>query len=132
MLTGGCQCGAIRFQVLGPTGRLFICHCDHCRRLTGSAFDVALECGARQIALLQGSPRHSLRIADSGNRVTIAFCGACGCHLWEGDDSLGATVKVGVLDQRIDLSDVVHLYVARRLPGIVIPENAVQYPGEPD
>lgn len=132
MLTGRCRCGAVRYRMGGPVGRLLICHCDHCRRQTGSAFDVALECQLQDIMLIAGQPRHAARIANSGNRVSVVFCGDCGCHLWEGGDGDGASLKVGCLDQPVDVSGAIHLYVGRRLPGIVIPDGAIQYPGEPD
>lgn len=38
ILTGGCQCGAVRFAVEAPLGRASICHCRMCQKATGSFF----------------------------------------------------------------------------------------------
>ena len=40
-------------------------------------------------------------------------------------------VKGGSLDQPIDLTSAVHLWTSRKLPGVVVPPGAQQYPEEP-
>ena len=40
MRTGGCQCGAVRYQVEGEPLRIGICHCTDCRQTSGSAFAI--------------------------------------------------------------------------------------------
>ena len=35
MRTGGCLCGAVRYQVRGPLRSVVMCHCSQCRRQTG-------------------------------------------------------------------------------------------------
>src|SRR5580765_4038083 len=36
-LTGGCNCGAVRFEVAEPLVRASYCHCRRCQRRTGAA-----------------------------------------------------------------------------------------------
>jgi hypothetical protein len=38
MLTGGCLCGGVRFEIDAPLGPIIYCHCSLCRRVSGSAF----------------------------------------------------------------------------------------------
>ncbi len=40
--TGGCLCGAIRYEITGPPLVAYPCHCTACQRLTGSAFSSAV------------------------------------------------------------------------------------------
>ena len=42
ILEGGCQCGAIRYEVLGAPVRLVICHCTDCQRQSSSAFGMTM------------------------------------------------------------------------------------------
>ena len=37
-LSGGCQCGAVRYQVTGEVGHPHLCHCRMCQRWTGAVF----------------------------------------------------------------------------------------------
>ena len=44
----------------------------------------------------------------------------------------GVTIKGGSLDEPPDLSRAVHIWTKRKLAGVVIPEDAEQWPEEPD
>lgn len=90
-ITGGCQCGAIRFRA-EALGEASICHCRMCQKATGGLFGpyVALDgltwtCGER-------------RRFQSSNKVWRGFCGSCGTPLtWEHVGGL-MSVTVGSLD----------------------------------
>ena len=43
MLTGGCQCGAVRYECDAAPRTLYVCHCLECRHQSGSAFGMSLE-----------------------------------------------------------------------------------------
>ena len=40
--TGGCLCGALRYEITAPPLVAYTCHCTACQRLTGSAFSSAV------------------------------------------------------------------------------------------
>jgi hypothetical protein len=42
------------------------------------------------------------------------------------------SIKGGSLDEPVDLSNAIHIWTVRKLPGVIIPENARQYAREPD
>jgi hypothetical protein len=74
------------------------------------------------------------RATDSGGTLACAFCPACGSRVWH--EAIEATdtvsVKGGSMDEPPDLQSACHIWTARKLPGVVIPEGARQFPGEPD
>ena len=37
-ITGECLCGLIKYEIMGKPSRVANCHCDDCRKVTGSAF----------------------------------------------------------------------------------------------
>ena len=41
IFTGGCHCGAVRFRVTGPIGKILVCHCSDCRRMAGMSWGPA-------------------------------------------------------------------------------------------
>jgi hypothetical protein len=80
-LTGGCLCGAIRFECGGEFGPASYCHCEDCRRCTGSAFNVGLRVEAAQFRIV-GKPRGFTTAGESGNRLTRHFCQDCGSPIY--------------------------------------------------
>ncbi|WP_394850920.1 GFA family protein [Pendulispora brunnea] len=133
MLTGGCQCGNVRYASEGETLGLYICHCRECRRQSASAFGMSLQVPRAGFGLTRGTPKWWTRGTDSGGRLRCAFCADCGSRLWHEPEgpSESVTIKAGSLDEPVDAATAVHIWVSRKLPGIVIPENAIRFPEEP-
>ena len=42
MMQGGCLCGAVRFELDRAVGPFELCHCNRCRKTTGSAYAAGL------------------------------------------------------------------------------------------
>ncbi|MDQ8755508.1 GFA family protein [Sphingosinicella sp. LHD-64] len=78
MLTGGCHCGAIRYEVSGPARRHSLCHCRDCRRSAGAPLVGWAAFRADDIRLTTGTPRDYASSAD-GRRH---FCERCGTGLF--------------------------------------------------
>lgn len=76
-LTGGCQCGAIRFAVTGEPTRVSICHCRMCQKATGAPFISLADIPIANLAWTRGKPAtfRSSSIAERG------FCAVCGTPL---------------------------------------------------
>jgi hypothetical protein len=133
-LTGGCQCGAVRYQVTSSPVALYVCHCRECRKQSASAFGVSLQVRRADFALLSGAPRFWSRPTDSGRVLDCAFCPECGSRVWH--ESAGGsellTIKGGSLDQPVDLNTATHIWVERKLPGVIIPDGVRRYIREPE
>ena len=90
--TGGCLCGAVRYegQVAKGGGH---CHCDDCRRSggTGHCSHMAVpEDGFRQT----GEVRFFDKPADSGNMVSRGFCPTCGAAVYSRNSGVPGLVFV--------------------------------------
>lgn len=133
-LSGGCQCGRVRYEISGPVGTVYVCHCRECRRQSASAFGISVTVRSADLRLIQGAPRCWSRPADSGNSVDCHFCPDCGSQLWHGDLARDpeVSVKGGSLDQPVDLESAVHIWTIRKLPGVIIPPGAATFEGEPE
>jgi hypothetical protein len=131
--TGGCQCGAARYEVSDEPLQIYVCHCRECRRQSASAFGISVIVRARTLALRQGNVRTWRRPTDNGGCLDCTFCAECGTrlfHMSPGDDTV--SVKGGSLDEPVDLTAAMHIWTMRKLPGVVIPDGAKQFAGEPD
>lgn len=97
-MKGQCMCGAVTFTAT-VTGNFGVCHCEMCRRWTGSAlFGVSVPEAAMQI--IKGDTIKTIRSSEWASR---AFCGECGSGLWyrfdKGvDDGGGFEVPIGLFD----------------------------------
>src|SRR5579871_5453960 len=77
VLTGGCQCGAVRYALYVRPARAGICHCRMCQKAVGGPFFAWAESADTDIAWTRGSPAQfaSSSAADRG------FCRQCGTPL---------------------------------------------------
>ena len=77
VLTGGCQCGAVRFALTAAPNKISICHCRMCQKASGAPFASFADVNRTSFAWTKGQPSffRSSSIADRG------YCGACGTPL---------------------------------------------------
>jgi len=77
VLTGGCQCGAIRFALSAPPLKVSICHCRMCQKASGAPFAAFADIDRADFAWTRGAPA-TFRSSSIAERD---FCGACGTPL---------------------------------------------------
>ena len=102
MITGKCTCGAVSFSCNGEPGPATYCHCEDCRRTTGSAFNVSVKLRAENIVFSgEGVLKKREYIADSGRPIVRAFCGNCGSpvYTFHPHDPGYLWIKAGIVDQ---------------------------------
>ena len=81
-MTGGCMCGAVRYETTGEAFSVGHCHCHSCRKHNGAAVVTLVGFKAEQVEFT-GAER---KIYESSPGVGRAFCANCGTPLtWEGD-----------------------------------------------
>ena len=76
--TGGCACGAIRYEIAGQPVFMNHCQCQDCQRRSGTGHGSYLTFADRKSVKLEGKAVHCDVVADSGNVKTHGFCPACG------------------------------------------------------
>jgi hypothetical protein len=61
------------------------------------------------------------------------FCVECGSRIRHSNPRVTTvSIKGGSLDEPVELTNAVHIWTTRKLPGVVIPNGATEFPGEPD
>lgn len=77
LLTGGCQCGAIRYALSAVPLRVTLCHCRMCQKASGAPFASLAEIAKDSFAWTRGKPS-SFRSSSIAERD---FCAKCGTPL---------------------------------------------------
>jgi len=107
--TGGCLCGALRYEITEAPQMVYTCHCTDCQRLTSSAFSMAIVVADGAFQLTRGEPRPQQKTADSGRVNTVWICPQCGSWIC-GAPTPGSVLRVpaGTLDDTSWLRPTVH------------------------
>jgi len=82
VVTGRCLCGHVTWRYDGDVGPASYCHCEDCRRCTGSAFNVGVRLHRAHFHVTAGAPRGFTKHGDSGRELTRHFCPDCGSPIF--------------------------------------------------
>lgn len=100
-LTGGCQCGAIRFECTATADeiQMFKCHCRDCQRVSGGGHCPVVFVPAHTFRVTRGEIRKHVTPGDVGPHIR-GFCADCGSRLTggEGEGSSGIGFTAASLD----------------------------------
>lgn len=95
VLTGGCQCGAVRYRIDGALGRAGICHCRMCQKAFGSWGAALVSVPEAQLTWTRGEPAEF----RSSAIVARGFCAQCGTPLrMKEDGDPFYEIAIGSLD----------------------------------
>ena len=94
-MSGGCQCGAVRYQAVLALGTAHLCHCRMCQKAVGNYFEALVGADNATLAWTRGAPGRFM----SSQFVERGFCGDCGTPLYYRDVNAGHTsLTIGSLD----------------------------------
>jgi hypothetical protein len=128
-LTGGCGCGAVRFEISEPLRGAVYCHCTRCQRRSGTAASANGRTVPGSFRLVQGE--EWLRAWRPEGGAEKWFCGACGSALFSraaGDPSR-VGVRLGAIDGDPQVRPSLHQFVAYAAPWEPLPADGLpRYP----
>ena len=128
-MTGGCMCGAVRFETRGESSEVFHCHCQSCRKHNGAAAATLAIFKTDQLTF-SGDER---KIYESSPGAGRAFCGKCGTPLtWEGDGGeLGPIIvfHISTFDSPDALVPTAHAFYPERIAWFDIADDLPRYEG---
>ena len=116
MHKGSCLCGNVRYQIDGELGEFGYCHCQSCRKASGSAHAANAPVERARFRLLGGAD--TLREFESSPGKLRAFCSACGSPIYA---YLTATadvlrIRLGSLDTPFTGEPRAHTWVSDKAP----------------
>lgn len=132
-LTGGCQCGQVRYVLARPPSAVYCCHCRECQKQSASAFGMSLAIAFADLAVT-GRLESWERPTDLGTRTRCFFCPECGSRVFHrgSADADGATLKGGTLDDTAGLVPSAHIWVSRKQPWVRLDPDVPAHPTQPE
>jgi hypothetical protein len=98
LITGGCGCGAVRFEISAPLLSAGYCHCTRCQRRTGTSCSANARAVSGSVRVVQGSKELRGWVPEGGREKV--FCVQCGSALFSCEP--GSTDYTGVRLGAID------------------------------
>ncbi len=124
-LTGGCGCGAVRFEVTAPLVSSTYCHCTRCQHRTGTAASANARTAPDSFRITQGEDR--LRAWKPEGGAEKWFCGDCGSALYSrsSSDASRVGVRLGAFDGDPGIRPTSRQFVAYAAAWEAIPEDGL-------
>lgn len=123
--SGGCLCGAVRYEVRGALSQPIACHCSQCARTSGNYAAMA-SCDTAKLEL---QPTDALVWYRSSSQVERGFCNICGGNLfWRAVTGEVTYVTAGTLDQPTGLKLSEHIFVGSKSDFYDIADGLPQKP----
>lgn len=127
--TGGCLCGAVRFQVKGDLRDIVNCHCSMCQRLHGN-FGPHSKARKANIRISIDTGLAWYKTSEIAQR---GFCRVCGSSLfWEPFDQDATGIIAGSLDDQTGLKTIGHIFVGEKANFYEITDDLPQFEASSD
>jgi hypothetical protein len=124
-LTGGCNCGAVRFEVTAPLVRASYCHCKRCQRRTGTAVSASGHPAEGTFRIVAGEDVLRCWKPEVGGEK--CFCSVCGSQIYARNlthaDPIG--IRLGAFDGDPGIRPSVRQFVNYAAPWEPIPDDGL-------
>jgi hypothetical protein len=127
--TGGCLCGAVRYEIAAPERPvIYACHCTACQTQSGSAFALQMPVFEAMLSVT-GATVSGARTQPSGAVGTIFSCAKCLVRLYSTNSTRPGmiVVRAGTLDDSAHITPKFHLWVSSKQSWVAIPDGAIAY-----
>jgi hypothetical protein len=114
-MTGGCQCGAIRFRAASLSDNPHVCHCRMCQKAAGNLFGARIGVLLKDLTWTRGQPS----TFHSSQGVARGFCNRCGTPLFfHNEESERVSLSIGAFDQPAAIALEFELGIEGKLPQV--------------
>jgi len=109
--SGSCLCGEIEYQVVGEAQRFYHCHCQRCRKASGTAHASNIMVKAESFSWLQGEDNLTRFNVPDAERFYSHFCSKCGSAMPRDVPELGAVIiPAGSLDHDVPIKPQARIF----------------------
>lgn len=130
--TGGCLCGAVRYECSAEPVFSGNCHCRDCQRISGSGYISTFFVPESSVAIT-GDVKYYDKNGDSGHRVRRGFCPSCGSQVFGKPEILAGVlgIRAGSLDNPELYHPAMDIYTASARPWDFMNPDLPKFPQLP-
>ena len=120
--SGHCYCGAVRFEVSGEPIWIGHCHCESCRRASGSVMTTLASFNTDQVKFTGTLP---VNVANhpTDDGVVRSFCGKCGSPVAYGPNGNEINLQLGLFNDLLQLKPQKHFYYDEKVDWLKADEH---------
>ena len=123
MYEGSCLCGLIKYVIEGEIGNGYYCHCNRCRKASGSAFASNAVISPGDFKIISGEELLKTYFnEDTG--LMRKFCSNCGSPIISYRPKTDVmAVRLGTIDSPSPKGPVAHIFVGSKAEWVSIADN---------
>ena len=114
-MTGGCQCGALRYRAEGEPLIQGFCHCRNCQRISGAGH-IGFICFPESAVVVEGATRSYSLTGGSGRMATRHFCPTCHSDVFGRAEVMAGRINLyaGSLDDTSQFQPSIAIFTSSR------------------
>ncbi len=130
--TGGCSCGAVRYESVAEPVVAGHCQCRSCQKSSGTGHASVIGVPSEALTVT-GEVRYYDYTADSGNTASNGFCPNCGANVLGKSSGMPGimAIKVGSLDDPSWFKPAMAIFTASKQPWDYVDPSLPTFPGMP-
>jgi hypothetical protein len=130
--TGGCLCGALRYEARGAPLHMGLCYCADCRKASGSGFIPFMAFAAKDLTFSSATTTF-VRASARGSDAVRNSCPTCASLVFGGPAGVAEshTIYAGSLDDPSVFRPTMAIFTRGRPAWAVVPEGLEQFEGLP-
>lgn len=110
--SGSCLCGSVKYELEGSPQRFYHCHCQRCRKATGTGHASNLFFEVTSFTWLEGEELLNTYRVPEAERFHTRFCSRCGSPMPRYNAERGmAVVPAGSLDTEPELKPQSRIFI---------------------
>ena len=122
---GGCLCGRVGYEIVGPLLNSDHCHCSKCRRQHGAAFATYVNFDPADFKWSKGE--EFVKVHETATGAGWCFCSECGSTLAGSDKGTVTTITLGTIEGDPGLRPESHIFVGSRAKWYEIADDLPQF-----
>ena len=132
IFTGSCLCGSVNYKSNSDPLVIQNCHCDQCRKATGSVYLTNLFIKEENFEIT-GEVNNYTHLSDAGNNMTKYFCPKCGSQVFGKNSGRPGiiTIRSGTVNEKDIIKPIRNLFLKSKVPSTPINSNLEACEGMP-